>query len=358
MLSQSLSGNNNEPLKWRIENDYDLGSEYSDLIYERLSVSELKFKLSNEKNSQFNVTLFPFDNDVKILEWQLDNFKHLKYDIKSNNYKDLIKSKVENVDCVFKGFDLINCNQEKVETSIISDFKFDYDFIGAYRSESKIGGYQIPSNKKEFKVGMDGSKAYDILFNDLLFNNSELLDQVANWYMKNFEGWKIEIDFDSIRKIAFFNLSRNNPRYFTTKLNYVGQGISQILPLITSSFFNHQKPILTLIEEPELHLHPSAHGDLAERFVESVKLNSNKNYLIETHSENFILRLRRLIAEKKFDFSLADLSIYYINYDEENNESNIEEVEILENGDVLNWPEGIFNESLEEVILLRKAQKN
>ena len=176
--------------------------------------------------------------------------------------------------------------------------------------------------------------------------------------MKNFEGWKIEIDFDSIRKIAFFNLSRNEPRYFTTKLNYVGQGISQILPLITSSFFNHQKPILTLIEEPELHLHPSAHGDLAERFVESVKLNPNKNYLIETHSENFILRLRRLIAERKFDFSLADLSIYYINYDEENNESNIEEVEILENGDVLNWPEGIFNESLEEVILLRKAQKN
>ena len=51
---------------------------------------------------------------------------------------------------------------------------------------------------------------------------------------------------------------------------------------------------LTIIEEPELHLHPSAHGDLAERFAESLK-DKNKRYLIETHSENFILRKSRRV---------------------------------------------------------------
>ena len=66
------------------------------------------------------------------------------------------------------------------------------------------------------------------------------------------------------------------------------------------------------IEEPELHLHPAAHGNLAELFVESLT-DTNKNYFIETHSQNFILRLRALVAEGKIN--CEDLAIYYVDYD-------------------------------------------
>ncbi|MBK9565149.1 MAG: hypothetical protein IPO37_08205 [Saprospiraceae bacterium] len=65
-----------------------------------------------------------------------------------------------------------------------------------------------------------------------------------------------------------------------------------------------------VVEEPETHLHPAAHGDLAERFVDSFIEDSNKRYLIETHSQNFVLRLRRLIAEKKI--KPFDIALYYI----------------------------------------------
>lgn len=65
---------------------------------------------------------------------------------------------------------------------------------------------------------------------------------------------------------------------------------------------NEVEPTLIVVEEPETHLHPAAHGDLAERFVDSFIEDSNKRYLIETHSQNFVLRLRRLIAEKNQTF--------------------------------------------------------
>lgn len=80
--------------------------------------------------------------------------------------------------------------------------------------------------------------------------------------------------------------------------------------------------------------------------------------MIETHSENFILRLRRLIAERKYDFFTEEkIKIYYINYNEQNNESILEEVFVDSNGNVKNWPKKIFSESLDELIAIKNAQK-
>ena len=56
------------------------------------------------------------------------------------------------------------------------------------------------------------------------------------------------------------------------------------------------KETLIIIEEPETHLHPAAHANLGELVCDSVKNDPFKKYLIETHSLNFIMRLRRLIA--------------------------------------------------------------
>lgn len=49
------------------------------------------------------------------------------------------------------------------------------------------------------------------------------------------------------------------------------------------------------IEQPELHLHPALQAELGDVFLESAK--HNNTVLIETHSEDIILRILRRIGE-------------------------------------------------------------
>jgi predicted ATPase len=115
-----------------------------------------------------------------------------------------------------------------------------------------------------------------------------------------------------------------------------------------------EEPVLIIMEEPESHLHPAAHGNLAERFVDSYLEDNNKRYLIETHSQNFVLRLRRLVAEGKL--KPEELAIYYVDFLEDEYLSELKEIEVDKLGKVNYWPEGIFSETLEETMALRDAQ--
>ena len=115
-----------------------------------------------------------------------------------------------------------------------------------------------------------------------------------------------------------------------------------------------EKETLIIIEEPESHLHPYAHAELAQLFFDSTELDKNKKYLFETHSQNFVLRMRRLVAEGKL--SAEDLAIYYINYDEDIYESELQRIKVDDLGRVSFWPDGIFNETLDETIGIRTAQ--
>jgi len=74
----------------------------------------------------------------------------------------------------------------------------------------------------------------------------------------------------------------------------VGYGISQILPIIIKSFSYVDQ--LILIEQPESQLHPKLQANLADIFALSNVFFGN-SFIIETHSENLILRYQRRIRE-------------------------------------------------------------
>ena len=358
LISGSLNGEFEEPVRW--ENDgVELGTELRDLIYEKLASGDLDFKIeNNDKYLDIKLSLLKDSNGnfySKIIYWNFNDEIELKYNLITQKYSDL-KNNSE-YECEFSGFVLKNI-KDNAEINIPSFDNFDFDYIGAYRAIPDNKGYDKPKEKIIEKVGIRGQDSYPILINDYLNDEGILLSKITNWYKENFEGWGINIDSgDSKRNLYYFDLERKTPRKTSVSLKFVGQGMGQILPLVTRAFMNVEKPMLTIIEEPELHLHPSAHGHLAELFVSSLE-NKNKNYLIETHSENFILRLRRLIAEGKYEFFTEEkIKIYYINYDEQNNESVLEEVFVDSNGNVKNWPKKIFSESLDELIAIKNAQK-
>lgn len=88
-------------------------------------------------------------------------------------------------------------------------------------------------------------------------------------------------------------------------LSDVGFGVSQVLPVLVQCFYAPEGSII-LIDQPEVHLHPYAQSSLADVMIDVIesKLDSGKGLkerniqlIIETHSEHFLRRLQRRIAE-------------------------------------------------------------
>lgn len=124
----------------------------------------------------------------------------------------------------------------------------------------------------------------------------------------------------------------------------VGFGVSQVLPVIVQLFYAPCNSII-FIEQPEIHLHPSAQSLLADVILDAVNMRENKKdrniqVIIETHSEHLLRRLQRRISEKKV--SKNEIKAYFA--ENTGNVSKLEKLNVDEYGNILNWPEGFFGD--------------
>jgi len=142
---------------------------------------------------------------------------------------------------------------------------------------------------------------------------------------------------------------RVTPRAEQVKLTDVGFGVSQVLPVIVQAFYAPPNSTV-LIEQPELHLHPSVQASLADLFVAAVTAREDSQprrvqLIVESHSEHLLRRLQRRIAERKV--SEEQIALYFC-YQGPNG-STIDELEVDSYGDILNWPPDFFGDELEDV---------
>lgn len=119
----------------------------------------------------------------------------------------------------------------------------------------------------------------------------------------------------------------------------VGFGYSQVIPIILLGLLN-SKDNLMLIEQPEIHLHPSSAGNLADLFLGFVE--DDKRFVIETHSQEFINKLRLRVIQnpelkKKINIVFVEQNI--------GEASIIKQFEIDEKGMFPEWPDGFIDES-------------
>lgn len=121
----------------------------------------------------------------------------------------------------------------------------------------------------------------------------------------------------------------------------VGIGIGQILPILLMGLLAPANGLL-IIEEPEMHLHPYVQARLGDFFMGLAKCK--KQCLIETHSENLVSQLRLHIVQAG-GLEKSDCMIYFVDQDEKG-AAKFEKVEISPNGNILNWPDGFFDETM------------
>lgn len=324
LIEGSLSGKFSTPIN--LENGgVRVGLSYEDLFYNREITGEaLEFGMKNEDEALEVFISGDRKYNINISKYK---FNEVEVDIKKNKFSGFVRNGIE-----------------------FNSLRLNIDYIDSFR---KFPDPQFSDIYSEYtKIGITGENAYKLLA-QYHKDSNPILNDIKKWFKENFEGWEIGVK-DLAGSSALYEIVLSTPKIKQINIVNTGSGIRQSLPLIVRSFMPVEEETLIIIEEPETHLHPAAHGNLSQRFAESYLDDNNKHYLIETHSQNFILRLRKIVAEGKL--KPEDLAIYYVDFDEEENESTLKKIEVDTDGEVEWWPSGIFNESLNEVIELRKAQ--
>lgn len=132
----------------------------------------------------------------------------------------------------------------------------------------------------------------------------------------------------------------------------VGFGVSQVLPVLVMCYYVPEGSVL-LLEQPELHLHPSAQCWLADVFIDAIR-NRNVQIIVESHSEHFVRRLQRRIAERLIDANQT--ALYFCQM--KNSRSIIEKLDIDMLGDIKNWPADFFGDEMGELTAKTEAAMN
>ena len=155
--------------------------------------------------------------------------------------------------------------------------------IGPHRERPDRVTFVNPNDKSTF-VGSQGENVMSIIHQ----SSPEKLKELNQWFELLGIPYGIKKKFNKQFNISQLILTDNQG--MSVSLADVGYGISQVLPIVITSVLS--KNTIITIEQPELHLHPKLQANLADLFIESASTRNN-NFILETHSEHIILRLKR-----------------------------------------------------------------
>jgi len=125
--------------------------------------------------------------------------------------------------------------------------------------------------------------------------------------------------------------------------NHIGLGYPLILPFIVQCLT--AKNNIIVVEEPEVHLHPKLQADLGDLIVWSA-LNNDNQIILETHSEDLLLRVLKKIRKKEINPEFV--SANYV-LKKGNKPSEIKKIKINSDGQYFTpWKDDIFAERLKE----------
>lgn len=298
------------------------------------SATKIKFGLSSSLNNHKNITT-NISNDsfgeINIQSKKIELYESQR-ELSSDIIIDFENCKIELKNCVAskEGFFTLFESEirkkifsQKIENPLEIYYKvifllifqnFIFDYIDGFRFVNPIGNspkrlYFQEDKKSNYKL-IDIEKFINIL-GDPSLSKKELSNKISllnNAIRKSGIAEEVEIIKDENLPVLALNVKTKG---FWANITDVGYGVSLQIPILfqalLSENFTHNKETL-LIEQPEVHLHPS----LQSKFIDTLLSIGNKNqYIIETHSEHIIRKLQVLIKNKEHNLRPEDVTIHY-----------------------------------------------
>jgi hypothetical protein len=144
-------------------------------------------------------------------------------------------------------------------------------------------------------------------------------------------------------------LVKTHAKAAEVKITDVGFGVSQVLPALVQAFYCEPHSTVWM-EQPEIHLHPQVQAELADVFISAIQARENGKprdvqLIIESHSEHFLNRPQRRVAENKVGH--ADVAIYFCR--RAGAETDLEPLRINMFGEIENWPDNFFGDEMADI---------
>ena len=114
----------------------------------------------------------------------------------------------------------------------------------------------------------------------------------------------------------------------------VGYGVSQVLPVVTE-LLRPDAPLMSLLQQPEVHLHPSAQAALGSLLCE-IASQGRQQLVVETHSDHLLDRVRMEVRDGATGLKADDVSILF--FERDGLEVNIHSLTIDEDGNIHGQP--------------------
>lgn len=215
-------------------------------------------------------------------------------------------------------------------------------YLPAIRT-GRMDNSTINPNADVNALGLHGEFVVDFFYNhrtdllpESLWAGKEIrtLEGQVNLWLNKLTGYKLAVRMDGTYYHVQFETSTGKQLF----PYHVGTGISFLTELLIVCLAIPENGIV-IMENPEIHLHPSAQADLIDFLVRVAR--SGRQVIVESHSDHLFNGIRRLLHSGKI--TPADVSVYNFTRGEEGLTKG-ELVELSGEGGIVNYVPGMFEQ--------------
>lgn len=344
-----------------ITDSKDQIQEYSDLL--NIAKYFNKFNQKNINNVSIEILFINKNNEMVIDTFTIWDF--LKISLKSDGYVINWKSiyfwwKKIVFNKILPDLELIERKLRREiwytfnKNGVLRNFfnKLNEEIVSIFNTDNIKSITPLRANPQRNYVLEDlysfSSDSWESLIQELLDDD---IFEFVNSKFKEYFWLEIYIDWDKNSVLKNLKIKQYN---WYRNIADVWFWISQILPIIVQSMIAKEWSIL-LIQQPEIHLHPSMQSRLADLFIDIIN-KKNLYLIIETHSEYFLNRLKLKLLQTKNEsiktwrITKDKINIYFFHENLKKNFTNIKKVNITPYWS-FEFPKWFKDEEIDDVFL-------
>lgn len=206
-------------------------------------------------------------------------------------------------------------------------------------------GYVLSEMDKLQKIGGDFHLPEDLRISEI----DRFSANCEEWLNVIIPDTKIRYSVDVEKNITTVMLQNQGEFHLPIA---TGFGITYVLPIIVQALAASMiKNSVLIVENPEAHLHPLSQSRLG-KFLALASVNGVQ-VVLETHSEHIVDGCRIQIAREK---QCENMKILF--FEKKDNMSVCKNINIQDNGELEEWPEGFFDQKradLRELLEMRRC---
>lgn len=290
-----------------------------------------------EKNIEIELFLNGIKN--KVVLGLPDDSDEMSFDI--CNYEEILETKEQEYD--LGKMSIFYLNAERKGPRIVS---FINDIIPySVGNTGENTGYVLSEMDKLQKINGDFRLPKELRISEI----DRFSANCEEWLNVIIPDTKIQYSVDVEKNITTVMLQNQGEFHLPIA---TGFGITYVLPIIVQALAASMiKNSILIVENPEAHLHLLSQSRLG-KFLALAAINGVQ-IVLETHSEHIVDGCRIQIAKEK---QCENMKILF--FEKRDNKSVCKDINIQDNGELDEWPEGFFDQKradLRELLEMRRC---